>query len=45
MDLDGRVYFKIFKVSYSDVNYKEYRRIIDAIWSLTKRYNHKISEI
>ena len=26
MDLDGRVYSKIFEVSYSDVKFEEYRR-------------------
>ena len=45
MDLDGRVYFKIFRISYSDVNYEEYRRIIDAICLLIKRYDYKISEM
>ena len=41
MDLDGRAYSKIFGVSYNDVNYEEYRRIVDAIWPLTKRRDHE----
>ncbi len=43
MDLDGRAYSKIFEISYNDVKFEEYRRIIDIIWFLTKSYNHKIS--
>src|SRR6266498_5523331 len=44
MDLNGRAYSKIFGVSYSDVKFEEYRRIVDAIWPLTKRRDHETPE-
>src|SRR5581483_6542541 len=45
MDLDGRAYSKIFGVNYNDVKFEEYRRIVDAIWPLTKRSDHEIPEM
>jgi len=45
MDLDDKAYSKIFRISYSDVKFEEYRRIVDVIWILIKRYDHEISEI
>jgi len=45
MDLDSRTYFKLIEVSYSDVNFVEYRRIVDAIGPLTKRCDHEIPEM
>jgi hypothetical protein len=29
--LDSRTYSKLIEVSYSDVNFEEYRRIVDSI--------------
>src|SRR2546421_7510390 len=45
MDLDSRTYFKLNLVSYGDVNFEEYGRIVDAIWPLTKRRDHEIPEM
>ena len=45
MDLNNKICFKLIKVSYSNVNFKEYRRIVDALGSLCDKYNHKISEM
>src|SRR5436305_15136020 len=36
MDLDSKPYFKLNQVSYSDINFEKYRRIVEAIWPLTK---------
>ena len=36
MDLDSRTYSKLNQVSYGDINFEKYRRIVDAIWPLTK---------
>ena len=38
MDLDSRTYSKLNLVSYGDVNFEEYGRIVNAIWPLTKRH-------
>ncbi len=45
MDLDSRTYFKLNLVSYGDVNFEEFRRIVEVIWFLTKIRNHEIPEI
>src|SRR5437868_2675256 len=45
MDLDSRTYSKLNLVSYGDVNFEEYRRIVDAIWPLTKRRDHETPEM
>ncbi len=45
MNLDSRVYFKFTSVSFSDINFVEYQRISDAIGLLSKRRDHKTSEI
>ena len=45
MDLDSRTYSKLNLVSYGDVNFEEYERIVDAIWPLTKRRDYETSEM
>src|SRR5436305_14737218 len=45
MDLDSRAYSKLVGVSYSDVNFEVYRRIVDALGLLTGRYNHETPEM
>ena len=45
MDLDSRAQYKLVSVGYSDVNFEEYGRIVDAIWPLTKRRDHEIPEM
>ena len=45
MDLDSRAYSNIFGISYNDINYEEYKRIVEAICPLTKRCDYKIPEI
>src|SRR5437764_11178086 len=45
MDLDSRTYSKLNLVSYGDVNFEEYGRIVNAIWLLTKRRDHKTPEM
>jgi len=45
MNLDSRTCFKLVGVSYSDVNFEVYRRIVDALGPLTGRYDHKIPEM
>ncbi|GET54926.1 hypothetical protein GLOIN_2v1486714 [Rhizophagus irregularis DAOM 181602=DAOM 197198] len=45
MDLDSRIYFKLYHVSYGNENFEKYRRIVDAIWSLTKICDHEIPEM
>src|SRR6266536_27902 len=41
MDLDSRTYSKLVRVSYSDLNFKEYRRI----GPLAGRYDHETLEM
>src|SRR6266540_5133417 len=45
MDLDSRAYSKLFRVSYSDVNFEDYRRILEALCLLGDRYDHETPEI
>ncbi|PKK56530.1 hypothetical protein RhiirC2_799818, partial [Rhizophagus irregularis] len=45
MDLDGRAYSKIFGVSYGDINFEKYRRIVDAIWPLSHMRDHETPEM
>src|SRR6266480_3086044 len=45
MDLDSRAQYKLVSVGYSDVNFEEYRRIVDALGSLTGRYDHETPEM
>ena len=45
MDLDSKAYSKLVRVSYSDLNFEEYRRIVDALGSLAGRYDHETPEM
>src|SRR5207248_235473 len=45
MDLDSRTYSKLVGVSYNDVNFEVYRRIVDALGPLTGRYDHETPEM
>ena len=45
MDLDSRAQYKLVSVGYSDVNFEEYRRIVDALGPLTGRYDHETPEM
>ena len=45
MDLNSRTYSKLNQVSYGDVNFEKYRRIVEAIWSLTKIHDHETPEM
>ncbi|GES74877.1 hypothetical protein GLOIN_2v1834454 [Rhizophagus clarus] len=45
MDLDGRAYSKLIGVRYSDVNFEEYRRIVDAIGTLAEKHDHETPEM
>src|SRR6266496_1992292 len=45
MDLDSRAYYKLIRISYSDVNFEEYRRIVDTLGPLAGRYDHEIPEM
>ena len=45
MDLDSRARYKLVSVGYSDVNFEEYRRILEALWLLGNRYDHETPEM
>src|SRR6266540_4268718 len=45
MDLDSRAQYKLVSVGYSDVNFEEYRRILEALCLLGKRYDHETPEM
>ena len=45
MDLDSRAYSKLLGVGYSDVNFEEYRRILEALCLLGERYDHETPEM
>src|SRR6266498_3323009 len=45
MDLDSRAQYKLVSVGYSEVNFEEYRRIVDVLGSLIGRYDHKTLEM
>ena len=45
MDLDSRAQYKLVSVGYSDVNFKEYRRILEALCPLGERYDHETPEM
>ncbi|RIA91398.1 hypothetical protein C1645_822094 [Glomus cerebriforme] len=44
-NLDGRAYSKLYGASYSNINFEKYRRIVNAIWLLTKKYDYKTPEM
>src|SRR6266498_5647553 len=45
MDLDSRAQYKLVSVGYSDVNFEEYRRILEALCPLGERYDHEMPEM
>src|SRR3989337_1751581 len=45
MDLDSSTYYKLRSVSFSNPNFKEYRRIIEALCLLGERYDHETPEM
>ncbi len=45
MDLNSKTYSKLIGMSYSDINFKEYRKIVDAIGSLTKKCDYETSKM
>src|SRR3990170_1930634 len=45
MDLDSRAQYKLISVGYSDVNFEEYRRILEALYPLGVRYDHETPEM
>ena len=45
MDLDSRAQYKLVSVGYSDVNFEEYRRILEALCPLAKWYDYEIPEM
>ena len=45
MDLDSRAQYKLVSVGYSNINFKEYRRILEALCPLGERYDHETPEM
>src|SRR6266542_574097 len=45
MDLDSRAQYKLVSVGYNDVNFEEYRRILEVLFPLGERYDHETSEM
>ncbi len=45
MDLDSKAQYKLVFIGYSNVNFKEYRRILEALCPLGEWYDHKIPEM
>src|SRR3954447_24811378 len=45
MDLDSRAQYKLVSVGYTDVNFGEYRRILEALCPLGERYDHETPEM
>src|SRR5256884_651370 len=45
MDLDSRTQYKLVSVGYSDENFEEYRRILEALCPLGERYDHETPEM
>ncbi len=45
MDLDSRTQYKLVSVGYSDVNFEEYRRILEVLCSLGERYDYETPEM
>ena len=45
MDLDSRAQYKLVSVGYSDENFEEYRRILEALCPLGERYDHETPEM
>ena len=45
MDLDNRAQYKLVSVGYSDENFEEYRRILEALCPLGEQYDHETPEM
>ena len=45
MDLDSRAQYKLVSVGYSDINFEEYRRILEVLCHLGERYDHETPEM
>src|ERR1044071_6316332 len=45
MDLDSSAQYKLVSVGYSDVNFEEYRRILEALCPLGEQYDHETPEM
>src|SRR3989442_15638281 len=45
MDLDSRAHYKLVSVGYNDVNFEEYRRILEVLCPLGERYDHETPEM
>ncbi|CAG8749539.1 15535_t:CDS:1, partial [Cetraspora pellucida] len=45
MNLNSRAQYKLVSVSCSDINFKEYKRILEALYPLDEQYNHEISKM
>ena len=45
MDLDSRAQYKLVSVGYNDVNFEEYRRILEVLCPLGERYDHETPEM
>ena len=45
MDLDSEAYFRLTAVRHSDVKFREYRKILEALQTLYDRYDHETPEM
>ena len=45
MNLDSKTHSKLIELHYKDIDSGEYTRIVDILYSLTKRQDHEISEM
>ncbi len=45
MDLDSRAYSKLLSLRLSDINFEEYRKILEALCLLGMWYDHEIPEM
>ena len=45
MDLDSSAQYKLISVSFGNPNFKEYRRILEALYPLGERYDHETPEM
>jgi hypothetical protein len=45
MDLDSRAQYKLVSEGYSDINFEEYRRILEALCPLGEQYDHETPEM
>jgi hypothetical protein len=45
MDLDSRAQYKLISVCYGDINFNEYKDILERLGPLAKRHDHKTPEM